>query len=302
MKPRQRIYIIIVSILLHILLLFLWEGAVRFKLINLNIVPPPPEEAEPIAFDLQQPNLPREVIETPDDAKVVEQQKNANFLSDKNALARNPETDPNLDIGEPFARGIFESHDLPAKKAIQGQQQQVPGTGETAKKEGEAEKEPDSKPEDNLVETDVSAIYKEYERKRQELIKQGAQERLPTVLHNYQKSRAPDMGGLSFNTYNWDFAPYMLALKRKIRRNIFPPAAFTHLGMISGETLLRFKIYPDGRLRDLEILGYNGHKSLMLTSSNAVEASAPFLELPSDFPEPYLEVTGRFTYFIHRQK
>ena len=67
-----------------------------------------------------------QVIETPDDAKVVEQQKQANFLSDKNALARNPETNPNLDIGEPFARGIFDSHDLPANMGIQGQQQQVP--------------------------------------------------------------------------------------------------------------------------------------------------------------------------------
>jgi hypothetical protein len=267
-----------------------------------EIVPPPPAEAEPIVFDLQQPKLPREVIETPDDAKVVEQQTNANFLSDKNALARNPETDPNLDIGEPFARGIYDSHDLPATQGVQGQQQQLPETGETAKTEGAAEKEPDSKPTENLVETDVSAIYREYERKRQERMKQGIQERLPTVIHDSRESRAPDMGGLSFNTYNWDFAPYLLALKSRIRRNIFPPAAFTHLGIISGETLLRFKIYPDGQLRDLEILGYTGHKSLMLTSSNAIEASVPFPELPSDFPEPYLEVTGRFTYLIHREK
>jgi hypothetical protein len=72
--------------------------------------------------------------------------------------------------------------------------------------------------------------------------------------------------------------------------------------MISGETLLRFKIYPNGQLRDLEILGYEGHESLMRTSSNAVEASAPFPKLPSDFPEPYLEVTGKFMYLIHREK
>jgi outer membrane biosynthesis protein TonB len=302
-NPRHRIYIIGASILLHIVLLLLWEGAIHLKLIQLDIVPPPPVEDEPIVFDLQPPNLPREVIETPNDAKVVEQQKKANFLSDKNALARNPETNPNLDIGEPFARGIFESHDLPAARGIQGQQQQqVPEAGEAAKTEGAAEKEPLSEPTENLLETDVAAIYREYERQRRERMKQGIQDRLPTVLHDNQVSRALDQGGLSFNTYNWDFAPYLLALKNRIRRNIFPPAAFTHLGLISGETLLRFKIYPNGQLRDLEILGYEGHESLMRTSSNAVEASAPFPELPPDFPEPYLEVTGKFMYLIHRQK
>lgn len=272
------------------------------KLIRLDIIPPPRVEAEPIVFDLQQPNLPREVIETPDDAKVVEQQKKANFLSDKNALARNPETNPNLDIGEPFARGIFETHDLPANKGIQGQQQQMPETGEAAKTEGAAEKEPPSEPTEKSVETDVSAIYREYERQRQERMKQGVQEHVPTVLHDHQVSRALDTGGLSFNTYNWNFAPYLLALKNRIRRNIFPPAAFTHLGIINGETVLRFKIYPNGQLKDLEILQYTGHDSLMRTSSNAVEASAPFPELPSDFPEPYLEVTGKFMYLIHREK
>ena len=104
--------------------------------------------------------------------------------------------------------------------------------------------------------------------------------------------------GIAPYTYEWDFAPYLLELKRRIRRNIFPPIAFTRLGMISGVTLLRFKIYPDGQLRDLKILGYEGDRSLMETSQTAVEISAPFPDLPSDFPEPYLEVTGKFLYLI----
>jgi len=239
-------------------------------------------------------------LKTPNDAKSSgTAKKRQNFLSDKNALARNPETNPNLDIGEPFARGIFESHDLPAARGIQGQQQQVPETGEAAKTEGAAENEPLSEPTENLLETDVAAIYREYERQRRERMKQGIQDRLPTVLHDNQVSRALDQGGLSFNTYNWDFAPYLLALKNRIRRNIFPPAAFTHLGLISGETLLRFKIYPNGQLRDLEILGYEGHESLMRTSSNAVEASAPFPELPPRFPLRALPGSNRKIYVFN---
>jgi outer membrane biosynthesis protein TonB len=134
------------------------------------------------------------------------------------------------------------------------------------------------------------------------MMKPGVQEQLPTVEHDNQESRALDSGGLSFNTYNWNFAPYMLELKRRIQRNIHPPAAFMYLGLISGETLVRFKIYPNGQMQDFQVLDYRGHKSLMITSVNAVEVSAPFPLLPPDFPEPYLEVTGKFIYFVGRNE
>jgi hypothetical protein len=132
-------------------------------------------------------------------------------------------------------------------------------------------------------------------------LKPENRDRLPGVQHDNQKTRALDMGGLSFNTYDWNFAPYLLELKRIIRSNIFPPIAFTRLGMISGETLLRFRIYPSGEMQNLVILGYRGDKSLMKTSYSAVEISAPFPKLPPDFPEPYLEVTGKFLYLIRKE-
>jgi len=109
-----------------------------------------------------------------------------------------------------------------------------------------------------------------------------------------------ELGGFAFNTYDWDFAPYMLELKRRIQGNIFPPIAFSQLGMIDGETLLRFRINPDGSLEALELLDTKGHKSLVDTSVNAVEISAPFPVLPDDFPKPFLEVTGKFIYFIRK--
>jgi outer membrane biosynthesis protein TonB len=120
------------------------------------------------------------------------------------------------------------------------------------------------------------------------------------VPHRQLEGRAAESGGLSFNTYDWDFAPYMLALKERISRNIFPPLAFSQWGMIDGDTMLRFKIYPDGRLADLELLGYRGHHTLMETSRFAVTTSAPFPGLPADFPKSYLEVTAKFSYFVKR--
>ena len=125
---------------------------------------------------------------------------------------------------------------------------------------------------------------------------------MPGVQHDHRDSQVPDSGGLSFNTYNWDFAPYMLELKERISRNIFPPLAFSQLGMIDGDTLLRFKIYPNGELRDLELLAYQGHRSLMETSTLAIKVSAPFRKLPGDFPEPYLEVTAKFSFLIKNKR
>jgi len=291
MEKQITKYTIMASILLHILLFFLFDGAIRLGVFSLPVQPV--VESTPIVFDLQQPDLPREVIETPDDAKTVKQQKKANFLSDKNALARNPETDPDLILGEAYAKGDFESHDLPA---------QPDNRVEKLSPEKKEQNKEDKKKLDEYLEENKSGVfYRDYVLKNRDL-KTGNKDRLPGVQHDNKKTRALDMGGLSFNTYDWNFAPYLLALKNKIRRNIFPPIAFTRLGMIKGETLLRFKIYPNGEMRDLVILGYRGDKSLMETSFTAVDISAPFPKLPADFPEPFLEVTGRFLYLIRKGK
>ena len=108
------------------------------------------------------------------------------------------------------------------------------------------------------------------------------------------------MGGFAFNTYNWNFAPYLIYLKKRIQRHIFPPSAFTRLGMIEGRSVVRFLISKDGKLLDLKVLNYEGHSSLMQTSVNAVNGSSPFRSLPRDFPEEALEVTGTFVYLLSR--
>ncbi|MCK4836511.1 MAG: hypothetical protein KAT17_07730 [Candidatus Aminicenantes bacterium] len=292
MDSRYKKHIIVVSILVHLLIFLVLNLAVEWKIIGFNRQPVLPLKNQPIVFDLKQPDFPREVIETPEDARIVKQQKKADFLSDKNALARNPETEPELESGDAFSRGDFESHDLP----------------EVDQKKAEAQPPEDIKRQkdqfteikENMEKNKTGAFYKDYVFKDQDLKKPGPKDQFSTVKHNQQKLKALEEGGLSFNTYNWNFAPYLLRLKNRIRSNIYPPIAFTRLGMISGETFLRFRIYPGGELRNLKILGYRGDESLMKTSQTAVEISAPFPELPLDFPEPYLVVTGRFLYLIKK--
>lgn len=296
MDPRLRKKIIIVSILLHVLFFALWEAGIILDLFGKDVLLKPATDIQPIVLELQSPEserqMPREVIETPQDAKVVEKQDKADFLSDKNALARNPETDPNAELGEAFSRGDLDTHELPRQEGPLGK---TPDSAKPDSQQPEEKQQQEQKPE-------TADIYANILRPPQTIpsLPPGVQERLPSVRHNNLDSRVEDTGGLSFNTYDWDFAPYLIMLKHRIQRNIFPPPAFSQLGIIDGETILRFKIYPNGQMKDLAILNYNGHESLMVTSRNAVESSAPFPGLPKDFPEPYLEVTGKFIYFVRR--
>ena len=120
------------------------------------------------------------------------------------------------------------------------------------------------------------------------------------VLDN-ARSSALESGGLQLSTYDWDFAPYLKYLKHHIERHIFPPPAFTELGMIDGTTRVKFRILPDGKLEALKLIDFEGSVELRDTSVRAVELSADFRPLPEHFPEEYLEITGTFQYFIYRQ-
>lgn len=288
-KARRRI--VALSLLLHALVLVLWNSALLLDLGARLPVAPPPAKAAPLVFDLEQPETPREVIATPDDARAPVAPTQADFLSDKNARARDQEAAPSRPVtGAPFSRGDLASHDIPAPPPSPqpdrpaAERPEADAESRSSEASSPAGSEPAVSPEAGPAPPARRPFRLE----------------MPSVPHRQLEGRAGEEGGLSFNTYDWDFAPYMLALKRRIGRNIFPPLAYTMLGMIDGDTLLRFKIYPDGRLADLELLGYSGHRSLMETSRSAVAVSAPFPVLPADFPKPYLEVTAKFTYFVKR--
>lgn len=275
--------VLFLSILLHLLFFITWENGSRLGWFA--VTPTPTPEVEPIELDLQQPppSQKKQVIETPADAETPEPTPNADFLSDRNARARNERSDPSKPIeDEPYNQGDLETHSLP------------PSPKPAPPNPPEAEPQPKRYPDLLNTDTYVRDFFK---KQIKEQSQPSEQERMG-IAHQQLAKRVNDMGGLSFNTYNWDFAPYMLRLKALIEQNIHPPHAFTQLGMISGVTLLRFKIYPDGTLGDLEVLDYTGHKTLMETSTSAVQLSAPFPDLPKNFPEPFLEVTGKFLYLI----
>jgi outer membrane biosynthesis protein TonB len=113
-----------------------------------------------------------------------------------------------------------------------------------------------------------------------------------------ESSARASVGGISINTTAWDFAPYLLDLKQRIKQHWIPPLAFTALGAIHGFTKINFRIYPDGRTDGLDVIETNGHESLHRSSLNAIKGAAPFRPLPKDFPEEYLDITFGFYYLL----
>jgi len=111
-------------------------------------------------------------------------------------------------------------------------------------------------------------------------------------------SASATIGNITLNTTEWDFAPYLLDLKRRIRQKWIPPVAFSVLGAIHGYTWVQFRIYPDGRMEQLSVLETEGHESLHRSSVNAINGAAPFRELPDHFPEDYLEIAFGFYYLL----
>lgn len=105
-----------------------------------------------------------------------------------------------------------------------------------------------------------------------------------------------EVGAFALNTYEWEYAPYMTAWLRYLQQRWIAPPAYTQLGIIFGATYVKFKIFPDGHMEAMEILQHEGHESLQLSSTNAVDASFPFKPLPEDFPEEYLEITLKLIY------
>ncbi len=273
---------VLISVFLHFLLLFIYGASTHFSFFPAVSHPQMPQEKE-IAF---------EFVETPK-ASPVRPQK-ARLLSDKNSEAANP-----VKLGKrgntPSARGTVPSPEV-AQLSAASKATPRPAAPEP-KSQSKAEKELSPR------ETYYSSRQTTYETFSPDKLTGGAAPPRAASPATYENEtfNVDKLGGLAFNTYEWDFAPYMLYLKKRIQQHIFPPPAFTKLGLIQGHTLLRFRIYPDGHLGKVTLLSYKGHKSLMETSLNAVNISAPFRPLPRDFPKDFLEVTGSFWYVLKKE-
>lgn len=296
MKPIRKA--ILASIAIHLLLFFIIGLLLDWNWFAWSSYSKDLEEP-PIVFEIERNN--HEIVESPEEARIKKPPKDARLASDKNAQAQDLSTEKDLPLGDPFSKGDFQFKELPTPQGPVGEQGMKAAVNDQKTNKSDEVLE-ENKAKYFVTNTFVPEFRREYLTTPQPVEHPGNTSSPPKVIYDNTKTKAPNTGGLSFNTYEWDFAPYMLYLKNKVEGNIYPPPAFTYMGMISGETVVRFKIMPNGELRDLKVLDYKGHETLMETSVRAIEISAPFKPLPKNFPEDYLEVTATFQYLVRKYR
>ncbi|UCE19854.1 MAG: energy transducer TonB [Gemmatimonadota bacterium] len=241
-----------------------------------------------------------ELVETPEESRSEKAPDHADLISDKNSIARDQNQNEDRPSEDPYSKG-----DLDVKEIITSQPEtpsssspsSIPGSETEAAQAG---KNAGSSPTPTGLGQSPLSIRQFLARITPSQNTQHKNQSPDRPLYDHEISQAEDYGGLTFNTYNWDFAPYLIEMKRKIENNMYPPPAFTRFGFIQGETLIRFRVMPSGEVTDLVVLNHNGHESLKTTSQQAILLSSAFTPLPKDFPEDYLEVTCSFKYVVLR--
>ena len=283
---------IVISIILHLLILIIYGEWLSV----LNWVPAGSSAQaadEPLAFEL---------VENPNASPTDKPVNPTNLVSDRNSEARDTIEEPLPERAMPHNEGMPDG-------ALQAQT--VPGTPTFPPPQPEQEEseelDKEEKVEDKKKDDGTLALQKQYSEPNpsnaskfsKRLLTRDVQgqpgDETNTVSYSNKQFSAKDLGDFSLNTYAWDFAPYLLEIKRRIQRNIFPPPAFTMMGAIDGEFILRFIILPDGTMELLEVLDSRGHPSLELTSQKAIELSAPFFPLPDNNKTVLF---GKFPIFI----
>ncbi|MBN1541731.1 hypothetical protein JW992_06260 [candidate division KSB1 bacterium] len=289
-SKRSLILALLISLVLHLLLLMIYRPLSTWSLLIPAETQPTAEQNldEPIVFEL---------VETPNDAATDQPPQESRFVSDKNALARDRVQREDLSPDMPFSQGQSDFRIFSGGGS--------PETSQSAADASNDDNRPPERIEDAISASErpapqqtVKPFHVSMLRNRSTDNARPSRDYSDDADWNQQRFSAEALGDVTLNTYAWDFAPYLLAMKRKIRRNVYPPPAFTQLAMISGETVLRFRVYPDGAMQGLEVLSFKGHPALMETSVNAVKASHPFNKLPDSFPESFLELTWTFVYSI----
>lgn len=286
---------ILVSLLLHFLLMLLLP-----RLAHLDQVLLVPENEPAMEEQNNQAPLVFDLVETPESARSETPAADTRHLSDKTARAQDQNRSESLPEGDPYSKGrtdraLFRGN--PERSMPRMNPDRQPRTSESESRERPTTSEDRllvaRRQESNQPKTFHPNVLRG---------QQSPQKSLPSnytddVNRDQTQTSSENVGQVSLNTYQWDFAPYILAMKKKLRRNMYPPPALYRLG-IGGEAVVRFRVYPDGQIENLQVLSFRGHSAFSTTSVNAIKASLPFEPLPEDFPEKYLELTWTFLYSI----
>ena len=102
------------------------------------------------------------------------------------------------------------------------------------------------------------------------------------------------------DTMGWDYGPYVQRVVWDTEHAwwpIIPESARPPLDK-QGKVMIRFKIYPDGSVRDMILEGPSGDVALDRAAWAGITGASPFPPIPKAFKGPFLELRFYFLYNI----
>jgi len=90
-----------------------------------------------------------------------------------------------------------------------------------------------------------------------------------------------------------DFYPYMNELKRRIKKDWYPPK-----GKESLKIVLLFRVEKNGKLGNINVVKSSGDTLADKAAINAVRAAAPFRPLPAEFRGQSIDIQFYFDYNV----
>lgn len=277
MDKRKKILTItfLLSLLLHIG--FFWLLQQQGWLVYTPTAESAPPEEVTIVFpeNKPQPKKPREVVQNQNETEEVPDR--ADYLSDKNSRARNEQVTSQRG-SSPNSRGNVPLNNLSPTPSSKINRTFRPRTFNKNALRGSSAKTPTEE-------------YREQQSKAASAKAEGSNQ----MLDN-QKFSVEELGAMTLSTYKWQWAPYINSMKDKLYRVWFPPTAYYQLGLIHGYTVIKYTISREGKILGMTVLDHQGHESLKVSSTQAIEALFPFLPLPKDFPDETLTITAKLIY------
>ncbi len=282
-KSRKILFIsLLLSLLLHTALLWLIHNR-NWLVVKMDSLNPVQPEEVLIEFPENKPKpvpreQPREVVQNQNFNNEAPDQ--SSFLSDQNSRARNP--NPTASRGNmPQSSGNSPLANLSAPSSRRSQEQPFRQKKFNAKAlTGESSEA-----------TQSASVMSRSSFSPRSAASQGSNE-----MMDQKNFSVEELGDLTLNTYQWQWAPYVNAMRNKLQHVWVTPPAYYQLALISGYTVIRYAVNRRGQLVNYKVLKHVGHQSLKVSSVQAIESLFPFMPLPKDFPEEQLIITAKLIY------
>jgi len=275
-RQRTLFLALIISLLIHLGIFWIIQQKNWLQINTESLSESVPEEVTFIFPENKPKQKPRQVVENQNANHLVP--KNRDLLSDYNSQARNP--NPTAKVGPlPQSSGNTRLPNLAATQRLKSINRYPAKLFSKKALTGES-----SNPPLTLNRQRAGLPGKMQ-------ISEGSNEKM-----EQKDFSVLEVGGLTLSTYQWNWAPYINAMKRKLIHVWFPPTAYYPLGLIHGATIIKYTVNRKGKLVGMRVLRHNGHRSLERSSTQAIEALFPFLPLPDDFPEEKLTIIAELVY------